>query len=204
MAQARPPLENIPPDWNPMQEHFVNPKLNAYDALSYHQQPGYKAAMKMGGPAGDNITSILTQSVAPSYQLHVSGIPIGVTEAGVRNIFSPYGTVRDIEMPKKLNIPVPNSTTWARVTFATMDEAQNALENIHRRPPHHLNVMYALSNEERARRAQEDQMIQMRGEEITSRHEAFQRTKGIVQNDEALHGLSGRAQHLTVRSESKC
>jgi RNA recognition motif-containing protein len=89
----------IPDDWNPMKEDYTNPVKNAYPNMNLAQQPGYRAAMKMSDGGGDYMKNLLTESTAPSFQLHVLAIPFDLTNDGVRHIFSKFGTVLDVFMP---------------------------------------------------------------------------------------------------------
>ena len=84
------------PDWNPMKDQYTDPKINAYRNMDLSQQPGFKAQQKMASPsnAGDSISKELANAQTnQSYEIHIFGVPLNMTEEGLQNVFRKYGRI---------------------------------------------------------------------------------------------------------------
>ena len=96
-------------------------------------------------------------SSSPPVKLYVSRIPAQLNIQGLRNIFAPYGDLRDVSQPKLGN----NGQTefkYAFVSYSNTREALRAIENLSQRSP--LNLEVKLSHDEleaqRQRRVEEE------------------------------------------------
>ena len=84
------------PDWNPMKDQYTDPKINAYRNMDLSQQPGFKAQQKMASSsnAGDSISKELANAQTnQSYEIHIYGVPLNMTEEGLQNVFRKFGRI---------------------------------------------------------------------------------------------------------------
>merc|ERR1719319_446080 len=72
----------------------------------------------------------------PVFKLFINKLPLSINESGVGNIFREFGEILYIYINKTPN----RSTNWAKVSFATKDEANNAIKKFNGQPPLFLHV----------------------------------------------------------------
>jgi len=72
----------------------------------------------------------------PVFKLFIDKLPLSINESGVGNIFREFGEILYIYINKTPN----RSTNWAKVSFATKDEANNAIKKVNGQPPLFLHV----------------------------------------------------------------
>ena len=82
---------------------------------------------------------------SPPVKLYVSKIPPELNITGLRNIFAPYGKIRDVSHLKNNGM---TELKYAFVSYSNIREALTAIENLSQRAP--LNLEVKLSRDEQA------------------------------------------------------
>jgi len=72
----------------------------------------------------------------PVFKLFIDKLPLSINESGVGNIFREFGEILYIYINKTST----RTTNWAKVSFATKDEANNAIKKVNGQPPLFLHV----------------------------------------------------------------
>ncbi|KAF6201402.1 hypothetical protein GE061_005850, partial [Apolygus lucorum] len=121
-------LENF----KPMQEAYNDPVFNSYTGFG----PGsslHKSQHVDGRREGDKLV-----------KLHVANIPNSMSQRAVENIFTLYGDTVSVFISS-----CSGPTNWGFVEYKKLEEAQNAIVNLDRKPPHNLTVKFAKEKEPR-------------------------------------------------------
>merc|ERR1719319_2102494 len=84
----------------------------------------------------------------PASTLFISNLPSSINEAGVANVFREFGDILNLFIIRNWRRP----TNFCKVSFATRQEAANAIKEVDKQPPLFLNVAF-----ERAREARDFQ-----------------------------------------------
>ena len=141
-----------------------------------------------------DIGQLLETATSNAFRIFVSRIPMEINKDGLTNIFGKYGQVIDVTIPvvnisrkyifcflisfdfQGRNVASPFKTAY--ITFPSRQEAQDAVENIHNRPPFCLQVNHAMTSEEKAQRNLEERRKLENGAEFAAKLDEFHKTKG--------------------------
>ena len=96
-------------------------------------------------------------SSSPPVKLYVSKIPAQLNINGLRNVFAPYGELRDVSQPRFGNTG-QSEFKYAFVSYSNTREALEAIENLSQRAPLYLEVKLSWDEQEnlRKRRLEEE------------------------------------------------
>ncbi|XP_063244129.1 uncharacterized protein LOC134543175 [Bacillus rossius redtenbacheri] len=126
---------------DPMKEEFQDSSFNVYAS----------------GP-GANLDSALqpcnrrATGTDRVYRLYINGLPQGLSKRGLTNIFYNYGVPFDVTICRGAE----SGHQFAFVSFRTEKEAEKAIRELHKKPPVHLRVEFARSEEDKARLLKEE------------------------------------------------
>lgn len=117
-------------DWDPLSEEFFSVSFN-----SYNQGPGVNLPLECLPAFSEEAELVRSRTLC------VKNLPVEVTEAGLRNLFSGCGKVLGAQrlQPK----PEYPDKTIGFVDFRSTREALVAISTFHEKPPFHLKVNIA-------------------------------------------------------------
>ena len=133
-------------------------------------------------------------------QLHVSNIPIELSEEGLRNLFQKHGTLVHV-FANRSAARMGAEKTWGKVTFASEVEAKTAIAELDGKPPLRLRIRVARTPEEEMTIKAEERKLDLERIRQMERMAEFDRTGGLGDvgySVDSVKPLFGRTKHLQV------
>ena len=95
------------------------------------------------------------------------------------------------------------TSTWGKVTYGSVAETREAIENLHMKPPYYFVISTSISNEEKEKRDREKEEHYRHADLVTQRQGEYLRSHGmkISRPAEDFDYLSQRQDALTKMSQ---
>ena len=92
------------------------------------------------------------------------------------------------------------TSTWGKVTYGSVAETREAIENLHLKPPYHFVISTSISNDEKEKRDREKEEHYRHADLVTQRQDEYLKSHGL-KSSRPEDELSQRQEALTKISQ---